>query len=267
MKTEIKEITPAIAQELLKKNSINRKLTEMIVNEISRQMSAGLWKEETGEAIKIAEDGTLIDGQHRLTALIKSGITLRFLVVSGLEKEVFSVLDTGKKRSAGDVLFIGNVPNSTNMAAGIRRYLNLKAGRSLAKDQKSISNTEIFSVYKYKSVFWDSVMQMAEKWYKDSMRILNMSEFIGMYVYLRDINDDDAFHFIDKLSNGIGLEINDPIYLLREKLLLAKLNTRFNLIQTVKTALIIKAWNHYRTGTKLKMLKYDIERDTFPKPI
>ena len=39
-----------------------------------------------GEPIQIAEDGTLLNGQHRLNAVIESGATVPMLVVRGLPK-------------------------------------------------------------------------------------------------------------------------------------------------------------------------------------
>ena len=230
-------------------------------------MTAGLWKEETGEAIKIASDGSLLDGQHRLVALIKANITIMFLIISGLEKEVFSVLDSGKVRSAGDVLHIAGVANANNTAAAIRRYLNLRSGRAVLRTLRGFSNAEVLSLYQNRFKFWDAAVSMGEKWYSDSKRILTMSELVGIYAHFFDIDPDDAFKFMTTFTNGVGLEADNPIYLLREKLLFAKLNTRFNLIQSIKTALIIKAWNYYRSGKRLKMLKFDIERDEFPVAI
>ena len=49
-------------------------------------MEAGNWQ-WNGESIKFAEDGTLLDGQHRLAAIAESGVTLPVLVVRGLPNE------------------------------------------------------------------------------------------------------------------------------------------------------------------------------------
>lgn len=267
MKAEFKSITPAIAEQLLKVNRINRVISEPKVNEYCRQMMAGLWKEETGEAIKIATDGSLLDGQHRLSAMIKAGLTLNFLVITGLEKEVFSVLDSGKIRSSGDVLHIAGVPNAKTTAAAIRRYISLSIGNVGSNNFRPISNSETLSHYRSRVKFWDAATLMGKKWYNDSNRILSETEIIAMYAKFWDINEDDAFNFFTKLCTGVGLAADDPIYLLREKLLFAKLNTRFNLIQSIRTALVIKAWNYTRTGKKVRVLKFDIERDEYPVAI
>lgn len=270
MKTSFELITPVKAAELLKKNNMNRLLRKNDLNEYARQMVAGLWKEETGEAIKIADDNTILDGQHRLQALILANISLRFMVITGLDKSVFTVLDSGIKRSSGDILHIAGIHDSNNVAAGIRKYVILKSGRVLGRTTNAstkYSSSEILSAYLSRIKFWDAATLMSNQWYDKSKRILPKSEFMGLYAFLFDIHPDDAFVFMSSLADGLNLESNNPIYLLREKLLMAKLNTRFNLLNTIKTALIIKAWNAFRNKQTFKILKYDIERDNYPVAI
>jgi hypothetical protein len=76
MKFNVEKINPQGAEFLLIKNTINRKLRPSIVRDFARQMRLNLWRENTGEAIKITSNGHLLDGQHRLTALVKAGVTL-----------------------------------------------------------------------------------------------------------------------------------------------------------------------------------------------
>lgn len=60
-------IDPATAERWLKANKRNRKLRRGPVLAYARDMAAGNWR-LTGEAIKFAPDGTLLDGQHLLGA-------------------------------------------------------------------------------------------------------------------------------------------------------------------------------------------------------
>ena len=264
MKTEEKLITPATAEVLLKKNTMNRVLRPMKLSEYERQMKAGLWKEETGEAIKIATDGAIIDGQHRLTALIKANVSLMFLFITGLEKDVFTVIDSGAVRTSGDVFHIAGIENARNIAAGIRTYYMLNVGNKQFHFMRGLSSTEALSLYNKKPDFWQAAYTMAIGWYGKSARILSPSLFAGFYAFFYDIDNDDAFEFMSYLGDGIDLSLENPIRLLRDKLLFAKLNPKFNLIQSVKTSMIIKTWNHFRNKTTLKILKVDIGREGYP---
>jgi len=268
MKTEIKLITPNDAKKLLDANTMNRLPRRKCVDEYAREMALGLWNEETGEAIKIAFDGTLLDGQQRLLALIKANVSLTFMIVSGLAKESFKVMDSGSKRTAGDVFYISGIDNAKNLAAGILRYNLLKRGSIKLSDSPrySISASELLTLYNTRKQFWDAAASMAEKWYNASQRILTTSEYIGLYSLLWDINNDDAFKFIDSLASGVDLEVNNPIKQLREKLIFSKINPKFNLPNYYRTGMIYKAWNLFRKKGTVKFLKFT-DQDNFPIPV
>ena len=87
-----------------------------------------------------------------------------------------------------------------------------------------------------------------------------------MYAYLTAIDEDAAFSFMNQLCTGSDIS-NNTIALLRTKLIQDKLSVK-KMPQTLKVALIIKAWNNFRTNNdSLKLLKYDLERESFPKAI
>lgn len=272
MKTETILITPKIAQELLEKNTMNRKLKPSLIQNYVNQMINGYWMEGTGEAIKIASDGTLLDGQQRLTAIVQSDSCFRFLVISDLDKEVFKVLDTGGKRTAGDIFHISNVPNANNIAGGMKRYVYLKKGwyynvGDKIKTRLYTSPNELLDIYNENPKLWSNIESNANSWYKKA-RMLLLTDYIAFYAFLREIDEDDAFTFMDRLANGIMLSENDPIKLLRDKLFNYK--TRIGVVTltgTLKAALIFRAWNHFRKGNKIKILRYSPAVDAFPKPI
>jgi hypothetical protein len=90
-------ITPAVAAEYLDQNTDNRHLRSRAVDMYTRNMLAGEWK-VTGETIKFDRNGRLIDGQHRLAAIIRAEKQQPCLVVRGLEPEVQGVIDTNLHR-------------------------------------------------------------------------------------------------------------------------------------------------------------------------
>jgi hypothetical protein len=269
MKTSVITITPKIAAEMLERNKNNRRLRPPIIQEYTRQMLAGLWKEETGEAIKVDYNGNIIDGQHRLHAIIKSSSTLSFLLITDLDPEIFSVLDTGLNRTASDTVQNAGHLNANNIAAAVRKYFLIKAERYANRTgakYSGISNREILAAYNKNEKFWIAANSMCEKWYRDSNRILTLSEITALYAAFYDINQDDAFSFMDSLSTGVNLEQDNPIRLLREKLFFAKMNTRFSMIASVKMALVFKAWNFFRDKKTCKILSYNVEKEEFPTP-
>ena len=98
MDVQIMEITPIIAQRIMNGNTDNfRKIDCNRVHLYANAMKNGLWQ-ENGEPIQIYKDGTLANGQHRLSAIIESGVSLKFVVVLNVDKSV-TTFDRGKNRT------------------------------------------------------------------------------------------------------------------------------------------------------------------------
>ncbi len=104
-------ITPDIARSILKQNTHNRQLRQHVVMRYADQMTAGEWK-ITGDTIKIASDGTVLDGQHRLLACIESSVTFQAYLVCGLDREVYDLIDAGLPRRTSDALHIQGENNT-----------------------------------------------------------------------------------------------------------------------------------------------------------
>ena len=79
-------VTPDYAATLLEKNTTNRNISQITVKRYAQAMASGEWM-QNGQTITIAEDGTILDGQHRLWAVIESGITITFLIVFNVKKD------------------------------------------------------------------------------------------------------------------------------------------------------------------------------------
>ena len=80
MRTEILTITPSMAEEMLSKNKSNRKLRNTVVNSYASQMASGKWH-LTGQGITFGKNGQLLDGQHRLSAIVLANTAVEMLVV------------------------------------------------------------------------------------------------------------------------------------------------------------------------------------------
>lgn len=109
-------ITPELAKSYLSNQALNRAVTMTYVKRLADDISNNRWLEE-GDPIKFSDAGKLIDGQHRLNAVIEAGKPQKFVVLRGYKKEAMSVLDTGKARSAAHVgQIIGLEINQTHTA-------------------------------------------------------------------------------------------------------------------------------------------------------
>jgi len=97
-------VTPERAADILKfQNTKNRRLRPGVVTQYAQLMKDGDWK-LSPEAIVISATGRLLNGQHRLHAVVASGLPQQFFMIYGPPDDVFSVLDRGAKRSTADAM-------------------------------------------------------------------------------------------------------------------------------------------------------------------
>lgn len=86
-------VTPKYAEELLKMNTDNRKVRQTKVDSLAESMKKGEW-ELSNDAIVISEGNVLLNGQHRLLAVIKSGVPCNFIIYTGAPDSAFGIMDT-----------------------------------------------------------------------------------------------------------------------------------------------------------------------------
>lgn len=137
MEVTSERITPAKAEAWLNRNKTNRKLRTGVAEKYSDDMRAGRWT-TCPMPISFYADGDLADGQHRLFAIVDSGLPQTFLVARGLERVDGLNIDTGMNRSIVDNGRISGVDaNLSNTLIGVARAV--EAGSP--SPASSVSNT------------------------------------------------------------------------------------------------------------------------------
>ncbi len=99
-------ITPEQAFEWLESaNTNNRRVCDSHVSRLARDMAGGRWK-LTHTGIAFGPDGTLLDGQHRLWAIVEAGVPVAMVVWRGVDPDSMMAIDSGRSRSMTDILNI-----------------------------------------------------------------------------------------------------------------------------------------------------------------
>ena len=261
------QVTPILAQKWLKENVRNRKISDSKVRTYANDMISGRWKERTGELIKFSTNGKLLDGQHRLLAIVKSQKTIEFDVAYGISESVFDVLDTGKIRSTGDVFSIEGVINGSIIATSINRFLLLKKGNSSFEGNRHtmITNTLVLEEYKSREDFWQDAVSWSIKNAKAFGNVIPATGIAGFYALFYEINPEIARDFFNQVCIGTNVT-NNSIVVLRNSLIRNKVASKKLKTRDIN-AYIIKTWNAFRTNLNYKVIKFDSENESFPKPV
>lgn len=125
IRTQLMDISPAIAERFLLHNRKNRHLRKQVVAKYAADMAAGNWY-QTHQGIAIYDDGNIADGQHRLEAIVQSGVTVPMMVTLGLPSEAANGIDQHAARSVLDAMTISNVEWVNRKIVSYARFMLLE---------------------------------------------------------------------------------------------------------------------------------------------
>lgn len=187
-------ITPAKAAEYLEANTHNRKLQPRTVRNYAEEIAARQWQ-FNGETIKFDRNGVLVDGQHRLAAVVHSKQSIDTFVVRGLDPAAFKTIDTGKARSSGELLAMRGIRSPIAVATAYRalyRYL----GRGHKKSR--ITNTQLLETV-------DEFPDLVDRAYECMVKPLDcklyaLSTRMFFYYVARRVDADLAHEFLSNLA-------------------------------------------------------------------
>ena len=270
IKTEIVTITPTIARELLEQNTRNRKVSRANYGKVLEAMSAGEW-ELNGEAIKVARDGRILDGQHRLLVSAENDLTFTTLIVYGLESDTQDTMDTGKSRTIADVLAINGYQSAAVLAAVVTGILRWERWGLRTATYQGASSYQITAKQALARLDEEpSLVELIPTALKLRKSGLNSKVAGILYYVFSSIDQDDADDFFSKLETGESLERGNPILVLRETLLRLRTSVKGQVDSGYTAALTIKAWNKYRNGEEIVNLRFTpggANPEKFPEPI
>jgi hypothetical protein len=274
IKAGLINITPDQAKKMLEHNNHNRAKKINKINQYASDMGQGLWQ-MNGVPIIFNHSGSLLDGQNRLNAIIKSGVPCEMIVITGISMDSFHTIDTGANRSPGDVLgIIGLQPKKAiRISSLINRVLKDNYGMLSTAWNPAIhkrvntTNHDILKYYQHNKQELDDIYEFCAKYENKISKVIPMPVYLFIFHKLRKINIIQAEEFCSKLATGNMLSGDDPIYQLRERLITLRSSKTEKAPGWHYSAYTYKAWNAYRKGKKIQKL-YIAHNETGPvKPI
>lgn len=253
--TEVIELTPHKAHELLGTNLNNRSLRRHQVERYARDILADSWQ-FTGEAIQVDWDGNLINGQHRCHAVIMAEKSIKVLLITGLDPKTQSVIDVAIKRTAVDALrwagFSGDLTVISKMAR-IDTSWNSKG-----KITTATTNGGFVFLSHSETVDWVSQNDgafVSARFGQQHYRVLGFTPSVLAFAhFLMSRVDDlacDIFwqELIDMKTGGVG----DPRVTMT-RILRARRDDRSMLPDGLQLFYAMRAWNAWRSGDTLSKM-------------
>lgn len=270
-------ITPELAKAWLEHDTANRKAAVRGIAAYQHDMAEGAWR-ETGETITwtgdfvpeypyVGKDAVLLNGGHRLHAAAASKTGFPSYVLWSIPVEGQDKTDRGRKRTHADQLFLHGEANAKTVSAIARRLHGWESGRRVytaGLAAQLSTDTDLDRTIEANPDIRDAASFAASN-HVDYLP----ASLVGVgYLLFARIDKDDADEFFRRLSKGVDLTENSPVWYLRERL------KQFAGQQTKPRegylfAHVIKAWNFFRDGTDVQNFRIrtgGVAPEAYPEP-
>lgn len=243
--SRIIDIDPATAAAILsERNKGNRPPKPNKVQQFATDMANGAWG-LTGDTLKFAPDGRLLDGQNRLAASVRADKPFKTHVVFGIDPGLFGRMDIGKPRNPADILHIAGYKYASTLASALRWAYLL--------------DTNPYNRDTFRPEF---VLELARDHYPDIEESIKYGRDINrqfahpagqaaalMYKFMKS-DKNKALDFLQAWLKGQRNGKYQIIDTMQALLHSQKANNNGRIHELTRAAVIIKAWNIFKAGHK-----------------
>ena len=251
-------ITPEMAKEYLLKNTHNRDKKKKSIQRYTKDMVEGRWIPGVC-AIIFAEDGTLIDGQNRLYAVVNANVPITFIVVKGVPMEAQAVVDTPSVRTTADVFRLSDVANHSTVGTVVKRYQAYRS-KMFYNSTKDFSNIQTLEFYKALSDKYDEASLIGIK-YNRQYNSLSRGVFGALYMYLTiDLGHsvEDVLLFFDEISDSVPSS-NETVRTFRKYIRNMEATGIKRADDGRKVKYLCRAWNAWIKGQSLTRFSTEVD--------
>lgn len=253
-------ITPELARKMLTYNTHNRLVRPRVVEKLAADITEGRYS-YNGTTVKFSVEGVLLDGQHRLHAVIESGIAVPCLVVWNLPSEAQETTDKGGKRWLQHILRRRGEKNVTALAAAINWLHRYEVDSMKRRDIGTFPTIRRALALLEENPGLRDHHPLAGRIYASLQTSDGLLTFFSYTFY--GIDEEAAEDFLTSLESGANLAADSPILVLRQSLERLRMTTDSRKREK-EAFLIAEAWSAYRSGRKPKALRW---HPTKPFPV
>ena len=252
-KPEVMTITPDLAREWTGLNTRNRPVRYTKVAQYARDMRAGNWM-LNGETVKIAADGTILDGQHRLYACIQAEMAFETVVIRGLAPEAQDTIDTGMARKFADQLTLRGEVNTPLLGAIARWALRwLRGVKMSGTTDQDPTHEEMLALLDAdprirEACVWAVAVRSRFKSVAGSVWGMAWLLFHGSDHLAAEV-------FLEKCLTGEDCPAGHPALAFRSRIWNAR-EAGERLTTYEQLAYLIIAWNAFKEDRPLKLVKF-----------
>ncbi|GHF33233.1 hypothetical protein GCM10010218_12910 [Streptomyces mashuensis] len=243
-------LPPQLAARLLRRNTKNRNLRTAVVEDYVRDIQAGTWP-LNGEAIKLDVQGNVLDGQHRLHAIVKAEEPVTTFIVGGLPPEAQTTMDSGLRRTTADALSLADETNAITVAAILRKVWTWQQGDRRFTRRISPTTTESRALLeKHPEIRRSAEIAMRTR---AAFPHIPQSALGTAHFLFNAIDPDECAWFFQRLGDGVELSSGHPILALRSRVTSERAKEG-RIAWERHLSYLVSAWNAVRENRPLTRL-------------
>ena len=217
---EVVTMTPQWASQLLgQTKQRNRKFKRRHLERLTSTIQSGNWY-ITAQGIALDQDNNILDGQHRLAAIVRAEKPIQIMLGRNLDPGIFNVVDTGSTRTAGDALDILGSSKGKTVAAALKNYqLYYQFPKVKWSGNHTPAHTEVTKLYDiHKDYVENMIEEIARR--RKSFRCFSESVALTFSLLARDKHwaETPILNFMDAICFGANLEPEDVCLSFRNQL-------------------------------------------------
>lgn len=223
---EVQTITPDTAKQLLSKNiDNNHKVKDKLVRKYVTDILSGNW-DTVSDSLKIDKNDNLIDGQHRLLAIIEANKPVDLAVSRGYEPKAAQFLDIGAKRTVSDIARLQGIQITPKVSSVLRNVI--AAGLSSSDFLTKVSLTEQDLIDLYHTIQPELNYALELRQYGKVAKTAAMAVLTRVALYydvVKNPNTTEAKRLAEAknvLITGVTSEVNNPLICARDYIMTQK---------------------------------------------
>lgn len=281
MRARVEKVSPSLARKWLDKSATIRQrgVRKNRVDKLAHAIESGQWQ-ITHQGIALSPEGEVLDGQHRLLAIIQADETVQVLVTRDVPYDVFHSIDTGASRTPSDSLKIAGFTDTNVVASMIRNVLVYEKvvgtnGSEWHTHERRVTTTDILGYLEepenkeaaYAALKAGRSIASAVSRF-GAATPLSAANLI-LRTFPTDVGPSALAEFNARLCDGVMLQKNSPILALRRWLVsdTGYMNLSSGNRRPVAISVVIKAVNDYAMGVDRSLTIFRFGTELIPRPL
>lgn len=260
-KIEVRKIGPQEAAALLQDAfEGQRKRRDVHIQRLAEDMRLGRFR-LSPDAVLICQ-GKLANGQHRLAAVVESGLTQPFVVMETNDSELYKVLDSGIGRTVGDAIGTREYVTATSAIARLVCLYDKKLLTAYGGSVAKLGRLDLIEFAQTNAEKINGMIHFVQPLFEKSPIITPSIMCAALMLGERRYNGGKPQDFAASVYSG--MEPDTAAWVLREKMIKNSQSRMHKLNRIYVFALTVKSLKNYCEGNRVSQVRLS-KGEPFPE--